>query len=145
MTRYLCSLAVIFTSAVVWAGELASDDAIRQTLIERVGKNENCVGILVKIITPAGERMISHGHRDAGDTRQLDGDTVFEIGSVTKVFTALLLADAVQRHEMALDDPASKYLPGGTTLPARSNRPITLLDLATHTSGLPFMPEMRRP
>ena len=41
----------------------------------------------------------------------LDGDTIFEIGSVTKVFTSLLLADMVNRKEVALDDPAAKYLP----------------------------------
>ncbi|HKR54098.1 MAG TPA: serine hydrolase, partial [Chthoniobacterales bacterium] len=84
-------------------------------------------------------RIISYGHRNAGDARPLDGDTVFEIASVTKVFTALLLADMVEKKEVALSDPASKYLPG-IKLPERNGRSITLVDLATHTSGLPFMP-----
>jgi len=59
--------------------------------------------------------------------------TIFEIGSVTKVFTALLLADMAERGQVRLSDPAARYLPGGTG-------PVTLADLATHTSGLPRLP-----
>jgi serine-type D-Ala-D-Ala carboxypeptidase/endopeptidase len=59
--------------------------------------------------------------------------TIFQIGSVTKVFTALLLADMAERGEVRLSDPAASYLPGGTG-------PVTLADLATHTSGLPRLP-----
>ena len=69
-----------------------------------------------------------------------DGRTLFEIGSATKVFTALLLADAVTHQRVALDDPVSKLLPPAVKLPTRDGRAITLLDLATHTSGLPRMP-----
>ena len=60
---------------------------------------------------------------------------------MTKVFTALLLADMAGRGEVALADPVAKHLPSGFKVPARSGRSITLLDLATHTSGLPFMPD----
>jgi CubicO group peptidase (beta-lactamase class C family) len=70
---------------------------------------------------------------------RLDGDTLFEIGSMTKVFTSLLLAEAVQRGEVALTDPISKYLPARVTVPERG-RAITLQDLSTHTSGLPRLP-----
>jgi len=62
-----------------------------------------------------------------------DAATVFEIGSVTKVFTAVLLACMSLSGEVALSDPAAKYLSGVTG-------PVTLLDLATHTSGLPRLP-----
>ncbi|MDD5678549.1 MAG: serine hydrolase [Kiritimatiellae bacterium] len=67
--------------------------------------------------------------------------SAFEIGFATKVFTALLLADAIERGEMKLDDPISKYLPPAVVVPTRNGRQITLLDLATHTSGLPRMPD----
>jgi D-alanyl-D-alanine-carboxypeptidase/D-alanyl-D-alanine-endopeptidase len=59
--------------------------------------------------------------------------TIFEIGSVTKVFTALLLADMAERGQVRLSDPAAGLLPGATG-------PVTLADLATHTSGLPRLP-----
>src|SRR5258707_6294623 len=117
-----------------------TDDEIRKILAERVGENEKAVGIVVGVIDPQGRRIISYGHRNGGDARPLDGDTVFEIASVTKVFTALLLADMVEKNEVVLSDPASKYLPAAIKLPERNGHLITLLDLATHTSGLPFMP-----
>jgi CubicO group peptidase (beta-lactamase class C family) len=65
---------------------------------------------------------------------------VFEIGSITKVFTSLLLAIAVERGEVGLDDPVVEHLPRGTRVPMRGARPITLVHLATHTSGLPKLP-----
>lgn len=74
-----------------------------------------------------------------GLTGDVSGDSIFHIGSVTKVLTGLLLADMVARGEVSLDDPASLYLPDGVAMPRRG-REITLLDLATHRSGLPAMP-----
>jgi D-alanyl-D-alanine-carboxypeptidase/D-alanyl-D-alanine-endopeptidase len=62
---------------------------------------------------------------------------VFFIGSVTKTFTSLLLAEMAARGEVALDDAASKYLPASLPLPTRSGKEITLLQLATNTAGLP--------
>jgi D-alanyl-D-alanine-carboxypeptidase/D-alanyl-D-alanine-endopeptidase len=67
----------------------------------------------------------------------VNGDTLFEIGSITKVFTRLLLHDMVARGEMNLDDPAQKYLPASVRMPTRHGKQITLWDLTTHTSGLP--------
>ncbi|HXX42127.1 MAG TPA: serine hydrolase domain-containing protein, partial [Chthoniobacterales bacterium] len=117
-----------------------SEADIHNLLAERVGTQENDVGIVVGLIGPQGRKIISFGHRNAGDPRALDGDTVFEIGSVTKAFTALLLADMVERNEVALTDPAAKYLPADIKVPNRNGRSISLVDLATHTSSLPFMP-----
>jgi D-alanyl-D-alanine-carboxypeptidase/D-alanyl-D-alanine-endopeptidase len=117
-----------------------SDSEIRQILVDRIDKDHQSVGIVVGVIEPTGRRVVAYGSLDKGDKRPLDGDTVFEIGSVTKVFTSLLLADMVQRGEVALTDPVAKYLPPGVKMPERGGRQITLQDLATHTSGLPRMP-----
>jgi CubicO group peptidase (beta-lactamase class C family) len=74
------------------------------------------------------------------DGAAVDADTLFEIGSITKVFTGILLADAVRRCDAALEDSIAKHLPADL-LPADSVlREVTLLDLATHTSGLPRLP-----
>ena len=67
-------------------------------------------------------------------------DAMFEIGSVTKAFTSLLLADMAGCGEVALEDPVARYLPAGTSVPRRGRRQITLLDLAMHVSGLPRLP-----
>lgn len=119
---------------------IPSDSEIRNILVERIDKDRQSVGIVVGIIEPAGRRIIAYGTLDKGDKRPLGGDTLFEIGSVTKVFTSLLLADMVQRGELALTDPVARYLPAGVKVPEHGGRQITLQDLATHTSGLPRLP-----
>jgi len=73
-----------------------------------------------------------------------DADTVYEIGSVTKTFTALLLADAVERHQLSLDDAVQRLLPD-YVIPKSGDRAITLLDLATQSSGLPRLPQNMKP
>ncbi len=88
-------------------------------------------GIVVGLLDK-GQRVISRGG--------VDVDDVFEIGSITKVFTASLLADMVARGEARLDDPVANYLPRAVRMPVRG-RPVTLLDLATQPSGLPRMPD----
>lgn len=115
---------------------IPSNDAIRTLLMQRM---HHSMGIVVGIIEPSGRRVVSFGRMSATDASPPDGDTVFQIGSVSKVFVGLLLADMVERGEVGIDDPASKYLPSGVTMPERG-RPITLIDLSKHMSGLPSMP-----
>lgn len=122
---------------------LPSDAEIRKILADRVealAGPEDGIGIVVGVIWPKGRQIISRGHFDQKDQRAMAGDTVCEIASVTKGFTGLLLADMVQDGEVALSDPVAKYLPANVKIPERNGRSITLVDLATHTSGLPFMP-----
>ena len=123
---------------------LATDE-IREIVVRRVDHQKQAVGIVVGVIEPNGRRIVAHGHLANGDSRVVDGNTIFEIGSVSKVFTSLLLADMVTRNEVALDDPAAKYLPEQVRLPERGGKSITLLDLSTHTSGLPSLPSNLKP
>lgn len=117
--------------------QVPSDAAIHDLLERRIGANT--VGIVIGIIEPAGQRVITYGTSGARNRRPLDGDTVFQIGSVTKVFTSLLLADMVQKGEVGIDDPVQQYLPPGIRMP-QNGRAVTLLDLSKHLSGLPSMP-----
>jgi CubicO group peptidase (beta-lactamase class C family) len=116
------------------------DFEIRKILSDRIDKYGQSVGIVVGIIEPQGQRVVAYGHLNQGDPRPLNGDTVFEIDSITKTFTGLLLTDMVARGEVALTDPVAKYLPSQVHVPERGGRQITLLDLATHYSGLPDLP-----
>ena len=124
---------------------LVSDDReqradIRQMLVHRIDVEHQSVGIVVGVIEPEGRRVVAYGALEKGDPRSLNGDTIFEIGSATKVFTSLVLAEMVECGEVALDDPVAKYLPLTVKMPSRNGRFITLVDLATHTSGLPRLP-----
>jgi CubicO group peptidase (beta-lactamase class C family) len=104
-------------------------------------KDRKYLGLAVGVVQPAGRRAFGYGHVTlAGKEVVPDESTVFEIGSITKVFTGLLLADLVREGVVKLDDPAQKHLPKELHLPKRGDREITLLDLATHTSGLPVQP-----
>ncbi len=117
-----------------------SSDEIRATLADRIDVRHESIGIVVGVIDSRGSRIVSYGSLDRGDPRQLDGDTIFEIGSITKLFTALLLTDMALRGEVALDDPVAKLLPRRVRMPMRGGRSITLEDLATNTSSLPRAP-----
>lgn len=95
-------------------------------------------GIVVGVLGPEGRRFVARG---TGAGARVDRDTLFEIGSITKVFTSLILADMIEKGQVSLDDPAAKFLPPGHRMPERGGRQITLRDLATHRSGLPRMPD----
>ncbi len=111
------------------------DEEIRRILADRIDKYSDGVGAVVGVIDAQGPRVAAYGKREATRPEPVDRDTVFPIASVSKVFTSLILADMVGRGEVALDDPVEKYL--GIHMPERGGRRITLVDLATHTSGLP--------
>lgn len=136
-------LSLVASSAALAQMPLAAE--IQKIINARVDEFHQSVGIVVGTITPEGRTIIAHGPLAKGDTRQMNGDTVFEIGSVSKVFTSLLLADMVQRKEVALTDPVAKYLPDTVKVPQRNGKQITLADLATHTSGLPRLPTNFKP
>jgi CubicO group peptidase (beta-lactamase class C family) len=97
------------------------------------------VGLAVGVVR--GDQVLARGYGQASaDGGAIGDDTLFEIGSITKVFTAALLADAVTRGVVALDDPVRKFLPDSVRVPSRGRTEMTLLHLASHTSGLPRLP-----
>ncbi len=95
-------------------------------------------GLVVGVVTPAGTKVLTYGN--AGADAPVAPDTEFEIGSISKVFTSIILAKMVGEGTVALDDPVQKYLPDGVTVPSKDGKQITLVELATHTSGLPRLP-----
>jgi D-alanyl-D-alanine-carboxypeptidase/D-alanyl-D-alanine-endopeptidase len=104
--------------------------------------NELATSIVVGIYDD-GKREI-YGFGKGPDGKPPTGRTLFELASVTKIFTGLLLADSVQRREVNLDTPVAELLPTGVTVPTRDKLAITLRQLALHSSGLPPMPPSLR-
>lgn len=127
------------------ASAALSDAEIRVLLRDYIDLDKLGVGLVIGIVDDHGSRIVSYGKMDNGTDRDVDGDTLFEIGSITKVFTALLLQDMVERGQMKLEDPAQKYLPDSARMPTYQGKEITLLHLATHTSGLPCAPDNQSP
>ena len=96
--------------------------------------------IVVGIITPNGTQVYRYGNLSKANSTIVNGNTIFDIASITKVFTTTLLADMVKQGLVKLDDPIEKYLPATVKIPTYNRHKITLEDLATHTSGLPDFP-----
>jgi len=117
-----------------------TDEEIREILRDRIDVKKKSVGIVVGLVDDKGTRIISYGKPQQNSDQTVNGDSVFEIGSVTKVFTATLLADMVERGEVGLSDPISKYLPKSVKTPTRNGKEITLLDLSSQVSSLPRLP-----
>ncbi len=89
--------------------------------------------------------VVVHGVRRIFTYGTAKPDSVFEIGSITKTFTGLVLAQMVEQHKVRLDEPVRELLPPGTVAPPANGAEITLLDLSTHRSGLPRMPDNFKP
>jgi serine-type D-Ala-D-Ala carboxypeptidase/endopeptidase len=98
----------------------------------------NCA-LVIGVTTP-GESEI-HGFGRSDGSNPPDGDTVFEIGSITKLFTGIALQRIADDGLLKLGDRADHFLPNGLKLPEREGRAITLVDLATHSSGLRRLPD----
>jgi CubicO group peptidase (beta-lactamase class C family) len=140
LSLMLLITVVAFSASAQSVSPVPADVEIRKILVQRIDESKQAVGIVVGVVEPSGRRIVSYGALAKDDKRPLDGNTIFEIGSITKVFTSLLLADMVERGEVALTDPISKYLPANVKVPERNGRSITLQDLSNHTSGLPRLP-----
>jgi serine-type D-Ala-D-Ala carboxypeptidase/endopeptidase len=116
------------------------DREIAKLVRFRIEKQRRALSAVVGVIRPSGRSIIAYKSKRSSHAVEPGGDTIFEIASLTKIFTALLLADAVTRDEVRLDDPLSAFVPMGVKVPEFSGRAITLADLASHTSGLPRRP-----
>lgn len=151
MNKFTKRLALLLVAALCLVPQLLpvraeiTDDEVKNILQDRIERAKKSVGIVVGLIDDKGTRVITYGRPSKDSKQALDGNSVFEIGSVTKVFTSTLLADMVERGEVSLSDPISKYLPKTVKTPTRDGKEITLFDLATQTSGLPRLPTNFKP
>ena len=115
----------------------ALDESVRGAIVDWA-REQRPVGVAVGLVTPDGTARATFG------SARLPGgvplrDATFEIGSITKTLTGILLASLVDRGMVSLDDRLADLLPAGEELPAEL-RSITLAHLATHTAGLPRTP-----
>ncbi|MBI3070685.1 MAG: serine hydrolase [Deltaproteobacteria bacterium] len=149
------TIAVVFSSGCAARngvryekGSLAESSSYRATVDARASQLLNgqwVTGLAVGLVTPSGVETFGYGRVDAATSRVPDANTVFEIGSITKVFTGLLLAEANRRGLVALNAPLGQCLPSATIPANAAVARITMAQLATHTSGLPRLPANLRP
>jgi len=132
----------LIAAVLVMAPGIASA-SLSQTQVDEIVQPAiqmgSCKAIAVGVLDAQGRAVFGYGAIDSHGTKP-DGQTVFEIGSITKTFTATLLAQMVLSGEVKLDEPVKDLLPADVKVPAKDGRAITLLDLATQRSALPRLP-----
>jgi len=137
--------ATLVLSPVAAAQQAFPPDSAILSIIKQRVQEKRSAGIVVGVLEPDGRtRIVAFG--DAGPGQPpLDGNSVFEIGSISKVFTAAVLAELVKEGKVKLEDPVQKYLPSSVHVPTRNDKQITLGTLSEQNSGLPRMPSNFHP
>ncbi|MDH3733271.1 MAG: serine hydrolase [Gemmatimonadota bacterium] len=121
------------------------DEAGLVEIIEARVDEGRATGIVVGVVEADGtRRVVAYGEAGPG-ARPLGPQSVFEIGSISKAFTGILLAEMAGRGEVRLEAPIQAYAHEGVTIPSRDGRDITFIDLATHRSSLPRLPANMTP
>ena len=117
----------------------ADDAALAATVDKRLAGDRTGACMAVAVIDQGG---VARAFRcaDPAQAARIGPDSAFEIGSVAKTMTSILLADLIVQGKGSLDDPLSKWLPAGTAVPDFEGQPILLRHVVTHTSGLPALP-----
>lgn len=137
--RLVLVFLLLFIPVAAQQGD-GQERIVNQVFQPRVNSKTH-VGIVVGVVQDGKSKIYAYGSPGGDGKQQLGGDSVFEIGSVTKVFTGILLAEMAARQELNVTDPISLYLPTTVKVPKyQDKQQITLLDLATQTSGLPRLP-----
>ncbi len=114
-------------------------DAVAR-LAQPVIDGEWASGLAIGLVDGNSVETYGFGRIGDSDSARPNEDTVFEIGSISKVFTALVLADSTVRGDVRLDQPVNELLPAGASLASPDGQAVTLKHLATHSSGLPALP-----
>ena len=137
LPRFGFGLLVLHLMAnISCAGSALLPERVAKTAQERVDAGTYQT-LVFGVVADGKSEVIGFGK--LSDGKSLDGDTVYEIGSITKTFTATLLADAVLSGRFTLDTPIAELLPD-FKIPERSAKKITLGEIGMHYSGLPRLP-----
>jgi serine-type D-Ala-D-Ala carboxypeptidase/endopeptidase len=147
MFRMAIWLAVLSCAMGASLADATDTDLCQQVdrLVAPYIEHDIVVGMAVGVLAEGRQWSAGYGRISAAVDRSPEGQTVYEIGSITKAFTGILLGDAVAREQVTLEQAARELLPEGVTMPANGEAPIQLRHLATHTSGLPRLPDNMQP
>jgi CubicO group peptidase (beta-lactamase class C family) len=144
MTKFIATLFCISVLLISCQAQPSLPQDVEDNIRERVDKGIH-PGIVVGVIEGDKSYYYSYGVREMTTKDPVDEHSAFEIGSISKTFTGILLADMVVKGKMKLDGPIQNYLPQGVTAPTRNGAVIKLINLSNHTSSLPRMPDNFNP
>jgi CubicO group peptidase (beta-lactamase class C family) len=139
-------LGFAFASVMSAAGETPADLQTRvHDALQSLVAKKKLAGVVAGVYHAEQSQVFGLGEILLGTGKTPDGDTLFEIGSITKVFTGTLLALSDQEGRLKEDTPLRELLPAGVNAPGFEGHPILLGQLAAHTSGLPRLPDNLKP
>jgi D-alanyl-D-alanine-carboxypeptidase/D-alanyl-D-alanine-endopeptidase len=138
MKKQLLFLAFVFLIQLAFAQHKLPKD-ITKSIEKRIEYGQT-PSIVVGIIDKNGPQYYTFGTKTIGG-QPVDEHSIYEIGSISKTFTAILLAQMALEGQLKIEDAAQNYLPSFVKMPVRANQQITLGQLSDHTSGLPRIPE----
>src|SRR5438067_7055456 len=131
-------IGVLFTAGPASA-QLNVEQIVRQKVQPILPKNGEGGGVAVAVRMGGKTSFFNYGMASNAQSRPVTADSIFNLGSVGKLFATTLLAQAVKNGELSLDDPVAKYV---TELQRGGDiRRVTLGQLASHSSGLPNRPQ----
>jgi serine-type D-Ala-D-Ala carboxypeptidase/endopeptidase len=140
--RFAASCAAL--ALACWGGaapaSAAGPDDLGRLVDDVVMRSPSCIGLAIGAVQGNARTQRFYGdtgNRGGPNASRPDADTEFEIGSITKTFTATLLAYEDQAGRIRLDDPLARFAPPGIHVPSFEGRQILMVELAEHTSGLP--------
>jgi len=140
MFRTVNVLAVAATCFGLATGAGRAEEALLREAIElpalALFYSVRVPGLVLGVVKDGETAVVGFGEIADGTGKEPDGDTMMRIGSITKVFTGTSLASLVADGTVGLADPVAKHL-GWAEVPTRDGHAIRLIELATHTSGLP--------
>ncbi|PHN03653.1 serine hydrolase [Flavilitoribacter nigricans] len=140
--RYAFLLLFFCLQSLLCAQTDLSDEVVKN--IQARIDNGYSPSIAIGVIDADGPRYYTFGTATIGG-EAVDEHTIYEIGSISKTFTGILLAQMVKEGKMELDDPVKKYLPESVTMPMWGEQYITLGHLSDHTSSLTRLPDNMEP
>lgn len=99
------------------------------------------VGLSIGIIKDGKKYYYNYGETKKGNSQIPSSANLYEIGSITKTFTGIILAKAIIEKKINLNDPVNKYLPKNIPVIKFGNDTLKIVHLTNHTSGLPPLPD----
>src|SRR5882724_12678034 len=132
-------IGVLLTAGLARAQELNVEQIVKQKVQPILPESGKGGGVAVAVRMNGKTSFLNYGMADDARHRPVTADSIFNLGSVGKLFATTSLAQAVKQGELSLDDPVAKYV---TELQRGGDiRRVTLGQLASHTSGLPRTPQ----
>ncbi|EJQ2007394.1 D-alanyl-D-alanine-carboxypeptidase/endopeptidase AmpH [Cronobacter sakazakii] len=143
MKRCLLSCALLISAAfsAAQAAQTSPDPVFASDIVDRYANHifygSGATGMAIVVIDGNQRVFRSFGETRPGNNVRPQLDSVIRIASLTKLMTSEMLVKMLDQGVVKLNDPLSRYAPPGARVPTYQGEPIRLVNLATHTSGLP--------